>query len=118
MTPTTVDCDNNVTVTAEGALYHRCPFVDERDFGAVTITWRPDGQTLELHTLRAYLDTFTNTRMSHESITDRITHDLAVIPGITAVQVNTTWHTAGFTVTVRGGETDPLLRQSVDTTGA
>lgn len=117
MIPQTVDCDNDVTVTVGGVLRHACPFVDEQDIGTITVVWATGGKTFELHAFRQYLDTFNNSRVSHESITDRIQHDLSVVPGLILVSVTTTWNTAGFQVLVESGSSGSLLRQSFDSEG-
>lgn len=96
--PATVPDTSDVTVTATGDLRHRCPHIDEVDQGLTTITWRVEGQTLELHTLAAYLHGFENAALSHEQLTDRIRHDLSSLPGIELTSVTTTWLTAGLEV--------------------
>lgn len=88
-----------VTITATGAITHLCPHVDEVDNGRISITWRVDGQTYELHSLAAYLRSFKDSRLSHEALTDRIRHELSVVDGIELVAVETTWTTAGLGVT-------------------
>lgn len=100
--PSTAD----VTMHATSLLIHRCPFVDEVDNGTVTIAWRVDGQTIELHSLRDYLASFRDSEIAHESLTDRIRHDLGTTPGIADVTVTTTWDTAGMEVTC---STSPTL---------
>lgn len=105
----TVPCDNYVTVTTTSNLRHLCPFKDEIDNGEVTITWRPDGETFELHALAAYLRGYEQSPVSHEAITDRIQLDLSTTPGVTGVRVETTWLTAGFRVQVQArGVVSPL----------
>jgi NADPH-dependent 7-cyano-7-deazaguanine reductase QueF len=91
------DAETEVTVTAD--MQHLCPFVDEVDFGTIAITWQCDGATLELHSLREYLDGFKDSELSHEALTDLIRHDLSVIPGVDLASVTTTWQTAGMGVT-------------------
>ena len=86
-------------MTISGDLVHRCPFRDEEDRGAVTITWDVDGATLELHALADYLRTFTNQLVSHEDLTGRIHTDITRT-GLRGVTVTTTWRTAGLDVTV------------------
>ena len=113
----TVPCDNYVTVTAFGPLRHMCPYKDEIDNGTVTITWRPDGETFELHALAEYLRGYEHSPVSHETITDRIQHDLSMITAVAAVRVETSWQTAGFRVRVEAGESDAVLRQPIDTEG-
>lgn len=97
MTPRTVPEPAVVTVTATGPLTHRCPHVDEVDTGTVTVTWTTAGQTIELHSLRAWLDSFADVRTSHEAITAGIETALQ-LPGIVDVAVETTWTTAGMAV--------------------
>jgi NADPH-dependent 7-cyano-7-deazaguanine reductase QueF len=68
--------------------------------GWVTITWRCDGATVELHSLRAWLDTYSTSRDSHETITSDIAGTLAALEGIADIQVTSRFHTAGFQTTV------------------
>lgn len=91
-----------VTVSITGPLVHRCPYVSEVDNGTVDITWLTDSQTLELHSLRAWLDTFSTREISHEDITEEIRSTLFARPGITNVRVTTRWYTAGFDVSASG----------------
>lgn len=97
----TVPDDSDVIVTATFPLVHRCPHVEEVDEGSVTIAWRVEGETYELHSLREYLDGFKDAELSHEQITSRICHDLSVVPRISIIEVITAWSTAGGTVEVR-----------------
>lgn len=94
----TVPSSADVTVTATGPIVHLCPHVDEIDYGHITITWRVEGQTFELHALAEYLRGFRKSRISHEEITDRIRHDLSVVDGLALLAVETTWKTAGMEV--------------------
>jgi len=94
-----VDSSADVTVRTTGDLTHLCPFKNEVDHGTVAIVWRALGKTYELHSLAEYLQRFKDCEMSHEAITDRIRSDLSVVVGIDLVSVETTWHTAGLSVT-------------------
>lgn len=91
-----------VRVTATGDLSHLCPHFDEEDHGAVEITWTCRGHSIELHSLKKYLDAFEESSVSHETLTQRIATDLASLTGITDVSVVSRWDTAGFAVTVAG----------------
>jgi NADPH-dependent 7-cyano-7-deazaguanine reductase QueF len=102
----TVSCGADVSMAISAPLQHLCPFVDEVDHGTVEIAWATTGATLELHSLREYLDGFEDAQMSHEELTDRIRHDLSVIDGIDLISVETTWETAGMEVTC---STSPTL---------
>ena len=94
-------CDSvGVIVTATGHLNHLCPFRDEPDAGLVSVSWVSDGETLELHSLREYLDTFSQERVSHEELTTRISQDIESA-GIKVVAVETEWVTAGMKVVTR-----------------
>lgn len=88
----------SVRLTATAHIQHLCPFVQEVDNGTITIVWDTDGWTLELHALRAYLNTFTDREISHEDLTDEVRAELACHHGIGNVDVSTTWRTAGMEV--------------------
>lgn len=96
--PLTMPVDSEVTMTIEGDLTHLCPVVDEVDRGRVSITWRTQGETFELHMLAGYLAAWKDSHLSHEQITDRIRDDLFEVAGIELVSVETTWLTAGLEV--------------------
>lgn len=102
----TVPCVSDVTMRVNARLIHLCPFKDEVDNGHVVVTWRVNGQTLELHALAQYLNAWAAVTISHEEITDRIRHDLATVDGLTDVSVETFWDTAGMDVTC---STSPTL---------
>jgi NADPH-dependent 7-cyano-7-deazaguanine reductase QueF len=80
-------------------LRHLCPFVNEVDNGEVTIGWDAEGWTFELHSLRAYLNTFAEREISHEELTEELRAELSTHHGIEAVKVETNWTTAGMGVT-------------------
>lgn len=113
----TVPFAADVAVVASGPFHHRCPFVDEADDGWVDISWRCNGQTLELHALADWLAKFKDSEISHEAITDTLTRVLGGLDGIEDVTVATRWETAGMTVTVTGGAHE-VLRQPELTEGA
>jgi len=95
----TIPCTSDVTVTATSPITHLCPHVDEVDEGTVTIEWAIDGNTIELHSLRTYLDRFRSSRISHEEVTDLLRHELSTLPGVRLVSVTSAWTTAGMEVT-------------------
>jgi len=100
--PAAVPAEAPVRVTVTGALQHLCPHVEEVDHGAVEVAWTCAGGTLELHSLRKYLDSYAQQRISHEELTHLLREDLAGVSGITDVRVITTWTTAGLSVHVQG----------------
>lgn len=111
MSADAVPCTSAVTVTASGPLRHLCPFKDEVDVGTIKLTWTVQTQTVELHSLAAWLEEFSTLRISHEDLTDEIARHLADTPGLTGAQVTTTWNTAGMTVTCASN--DAVLRKSI-----
>ncbi len=94
-----VPTDAAVTLTANAAIQHLCPFVQEVDSGDITVTWDTDGWTFELHSLRAYLKSFTHREISHEDLTEEVRAELSSHHGVKSVTVTTTWRTAGMGVT-------------------
>jgi NADPH-dependent 7-cyano-7-deazaguanine reductase QueF len=97
----TVDAPEGVTVEVTHDIVHRCPFVDEKDHGRIVIGWHCRSATLELHDLAAYLSTFADVAISHESLVDVIQAHIGSQPGISGVDVSATFTTAGMTVTAR-----------------
>lgn len=87
-----------VTMEITSPARHLCPFVDEVDEGTVSIRWRTAGKTLELHSLRRYLDAYAETHISHEALTALIRAHLNDIDGINVLDVTTNWDTAGMEV--------------------
>lgn len=84
-----------LTVAVTSPLRHRCPHVEEEDHGTVTITWRVQSATLELHALRRYLQSFEEEKVSHEELTARIAREVRRVSGLTLVSVQSSWETAG-----------------------
>jgi NADPH-dependent 7-cyano-7-deazaguanine reductase QueF len=96
----TVHDTTGATVAVTAPLVHECPHVPETDAGEVTITWRTEELTVELHSLSAYLASWARESISHEEVTAQIRADLDAIDGLEVLSVVTRWRTAGMAVTV------------------
>lgn len=94
----TVTSSPGLTMTVTSPIVHLCPFRDEVDQGSITVTWLTLNGTIELHSLRAFFDSFARAEISHESLTDTIRRELNRIPSIKALDVVTNWTTAGMGV--------------------
>jgi NADPH-dependent 7-cyano-7-deazaguanine reductase QueF len=95
------DADPGTQVTVVMPVTHLCPFRDEVDNGAITILWVVGGaSTFELHALRAYLDSWSDTQVSHEDLTSQVLDFLNSLDGPDVLEVESTWNTAGGEVTV------------------
>lgn len=95
-----VDTEDTVTVSVTMPAVHECPFRNETDEGTATLEWTTvRGQTVELHSLRTYLDSLDEWVVSHEDYTCHLWSTL-VDAGLSGVTVTTTWSTAGGTVKV------------------
>ncbi len=105
-----VPTDANVTLGAKATIQHLCPFVQEVDNGNIAVTWDTDGWTFELHSLRAYLKSFTNREISHEDLTEEVRAELSSHHGVKSVTVTTTWRTAGMEINCSTSPT-PVARQ-------
>jgi NADPH-dependent 7-cyano-7-deazaguanine reductase QueF len=98
MTVRTEPVRANVTMVVTAPLMHLCPFKDEVDRGDVKITWTTNGNTFELHSLRAYLGAFADLTITHEDLTEQIRRELGAFHGVHNVTVQTSWETAGMGV--------------------
>lgn len=88
-----------VRVTVNAPIRHLCPFKDEIDDGQLTLSWRTDHSTVELHSLRNFLGAFADAPISHEEVVSEIWGAMSRVGGIRSVSVHTTWRTAGLEVT-------------------
>lgn len=86
-------------MVAAGKFRHLCPFVPEEDHGTVRIEWTTCGGTIELHSLRAHLDTYADVKIGHEALTQALRDTIGALPGIEDVEITTTWDTATMAVT-------------------
>lgn len=103
--PKTVPTYGAPQVTVKANVQHRCPFVHEIDYGTARITWIPQGNTIEIHSLRDYLATWADTQISHEDITQAIHMTLGDLDGLYVTDVTTTWNTAGMEVSCSTSQT-------------
>lgn len=87
-----------VRVTVTAPIRHLCPFKDEIDDGELTLAWRTDHSTVELHSLRLFLGAFADARISHEEVVSEIWGAMNRVDGIRGVSVSTSWRTAGMEV--------------------
>lgn len=88
-----------VRVTVTMPATHLCPFRKETDQGTATLEWfTRNGQTIELHSLRAALDALAGWTVSHEQYTQHLLDRLEA--AVDAVVVTTRWNTAGGQVEV------------------
>jgi NADPH-dependent 7-cyano-7-deazaguanine reductase QueF len=100
MTDLTVPCPAAVRVTVTMSARHLCPFKPEVDRGEMEISWRTDGNTIELHALAALLASQAQWVISHEEFTAWLTGELSALDGLTVETVTSRWVTAGGQVSV------------------
>jgi len=89
----------NSAMLVSGVVSHLCPFRDERDDGRTSIRWVVQTHTIELHSLRVWLDSLAEKKTSHEQFTAAVRAAVSGLEGIAEVQVVSYWETAGFKVT-------------------
>lgn len=94
--PRRVPVSGKGQMIVKGSLRHLCPFKDEDDDGVIFLTWDFDGETFELHSLAAYLNSFRMLKITHEELSHRIMRDLSAW----GVDVRTEFTTAELEVTV------------------
>lgn len=85
-----------VTLTVRAPLAHVCPVVHERDFGRVTVAYKPATRLLELHALRNLLASYAATEITHEELTTVLHRELETALRPEALTVTTSWTTAGL----------------------
>jgi NADPH-dependent 7-cyano-7-deazaguanine reductase QueF len=92
-------------VTIRASCAHLCPFKDEVDYGTVTVTTKVPYRGVEIHSWVAYLESWDDTKISHEFLTAEIGKALVQVLNATVdeVLVVSEWTTAGADITVRWG---------------
>lgn len=84
----------------------RCPATGQPDFGAVTIEYVPDKVCVELKSLKFYLQSFRETGIYYEAVTNRILDDLVAALAPRRMRVETRWNP-------RGGMTSTIVADYV-----
>jgi 7-cyano-7-deazaguanine reductase len=56
-----------------------CPKTGQPDFGTLTFTYTPERKCVELKSLKLYLQSFRNTGIFYENVTNRILDDLVAV---------------------------------------
>jgi len=64
----TVACDADVRCKLTTTVAPECPVADERDHYQVTVSWQPNGDTLEKHALLSHIHEFDGAELTHESL--------------------------------------------------
>jgi len=78
-----------------------CPMTGQPDFATVTVTYVPDGQIVELKSLKLYLWSFRDEGHFHEDVTNLILDDLVAALSPRSMTVETRWNVrGGITTTV------------------
>jgi hypothetical protein len=114
------DAPGVLVVARANDFQHKCPVVDEIDRGNLTVWWVTTDRTIELHSLRDYLNTWADTATTHEDLVTAIAAALTWA-GVAGTGARFTGRTAGMDVEATAnptGATRALLREPLDTAGA
>ena len=72
-----------------------CPITSQPDFGVLTITYTPDTRCVELKSFKLYLQSFRNTGVFYEDVTNRILDDLVEVLAPRTMKVMATFTPRG-----------------------
>lgn len=72
-----------------------CPKTGQPDFGTVRLTYIPDKFCVELKSYKMYLQSFRNTGIFYEDITNRLLNDLIKILNPRSITITTQWTPRG-----------------------
>lgn len=97
--PVLADSGAPATVTVTVDVVHMCPFKDEVDEGSLTVVFEVADQTIELHSLKRWLDTLDEWKVTHEGFTFHVKDTLQTV-GVRVRRCETIWDTAGMYVRV------------------
>lgn len=72
-----------------------CPKTGQPDFGTVRLTYVPDKLCVELKSYKFYLQSFRNTGIFYEAVTNRLLDDLVKILRPRSMTITTEWTPRG-----------------------
>ena len=81
-----------------------CPKTGQPDFGTITITYTPDKKCVELKSLKMYLQSFRNSGIFYENVTNAMVDDLAAV-------LQPRWMKIEAAFTPRGGISSKIIVQ-------
>ncbi|QDT75038.1 preQ(1) synthase [Lacipirellula limnantheis] len=81
-----------------------CPKTGQPDFGTITITYTPDRKCVELKSLKMYLQSFRNSGIFYENVTNAMVDDLAAV-------LQPRWMKIEAAFTPRGGISSKIIVQ-------
>lgn len=88
-----------------------CPVTGQPDFGTVRLLYVPDKLCLELKSYKFYLQSFRNTGIFYEDVTNRILDDLVAFCHPRRMQVITEWTPRGGLRSIIRAEYAPPRRK-------
>jgi NADPH-dependent 7-cyano-7-deazaguanine reductase QueF len=94
------ESERTTDIRIEGHITHQCPFEDEQDVGKITVHYSPWKSEIELWSFAEYLDSFAETKISHEELTRRIRSELDEWVDPRQLTVRTEFKTAGLNISV------------------
>lgn len=97
--PVLVDVRSPALMRITTDAVHQCPFKNETDEGELEVTYAAGDQSIELHSLKAWLDTLDEWEVSHEAYTHHVRDTLETV-GVKVLTCVTRWTTAGMKVEV------------------
>ena len=72
-----------------------CPKTGQPDFGTLTLTYVPDKLCVELKSCKFYLQSFRNTGIFYEDITNRLLDDLVAVLKPRSMTITSEWTPRG-----------------------
>ena len=78
----------------------QCPFSGYPDFAIIRLLYQPSEKVLELKSLKLYINSFRNIRISHEEVTNKILNDFVLVANPNWMQVEADFNPRGNIHTV------------------
>ena len=78
----------------------QCPFSGYPDFGVINLLYQPYEKVLELKSLKLYINSFRNIKISHEEVTNKILDDFVLASNPSWMQLEVYFNPRGIVHTV------------------
>lgn len=90
-----ISCEAVADVHVILPVRKECPVKNEADFGTVDVWFTTRTQTIELHSLRNYIESYQGIPITHEDFARQVYRDI-VSTGVDEVSVSASWRMDGL----------------------
>ncbi len=78
----------------------KCPFSGYPDFAIIRLKYQPSAKVIELKSMKLYINSYRNQKISHEEVTNKILNDFVLVSNPSWMQIEADFNPRGNVHTV------------------